>query len=146
MPTPETILSGWVQRDQQVFVAETLVTLAATIYHKSQLAHRDVIWFVDNLGPLSVLVKGNSSQFDAGVVTATAHLLWSRLNMRVWLEWVASDDNCSDGLSRNGLADEWTLQQKPAWECVELTPPSWFKLLRLPQVDVSVALQSFEGC
>ena len=65
MPIRESILSGWVQRDQQVLVAETLVTLAATIHHKSQLAHRDVIWFVDNLGALSVLIKGNSSQFDA---------------------------------------------------------------------------------
>ena len=76
MPLSEDILCRWVKRDQQVFVAETLAPLAASIHHADRLRNRDIVWFVDNVGACSVLIKGNSSQHDAGIVTATAHLCW----------------------------------------------------------------------
>ena len=117
---------------QQVFVAETLAVSATTIEHKESLRGRDVIWFVDNIGALQVLIKGNSAQFDAGNVCAAAHLLWASLGTRVWFEWVASDDNPSDGLSRKGLLDEWTLKQTPKWQIAEYTAPDWFSLSDLP--------------
>jgi len=132
MVVPQEKLATWKERDQQVFVAETLAVLATTIEHKESLRGRDVIWFVDNIGALQVLIKGNSAQFDAGNVCAAAHLLWASLGTRVWFEWVASDDNPSDGLSRKGLLDEWTLKQTPKWQIAEYTAPDWFSLSDLP--------------
>ena len=42
----------------------------------------------------------------------------------VWYEWVDSDSNPADGLSRDGVHDEWTLRQ--GWELTEF-PSSAFK-------------------
>ena len=142
MPLSEDTVCRWVVRDQQVFVAEALAPLAVTVHHAEALRNRDVIWFVDNVGACSVLIKGNSSQYDAGIVTAAVHLCWARLGIRSWIEWVASDDNPSDGLSRAGLNDPWTLMQKPPWVLVDLLPPPWFRLIELQPVDVGVLLQS----
>ena len=142
MVIPESILAKWVSRDQQIFVAEALAPLAATILHHSTFLHRDVIWFIDNVGACSVLIKGNSSQYDAGIVAATCLLAWARMGVRMWFEWVASDDNPSDGLSRDGLLDQWTLDQRPRWQCDEHDPPAWFPLLSLPSVRLGDALMS----
>ena len=128
----DEMLQKWKPRNQQVFIAETLAVLAATLEHKELFRGRDVIWFVDNIGALQVLIKGNSSQYDAGNVCAAAHLYWASMGTRVWFEWVASDDNPSDGLSRDGLHDEWTLAQRPQWTIAEYLAPLWFSLIELP--------------
>ena len=132
MSVPESMLCKWQARNQQVFVAEALAVLAATLLHQDILRNRDVIWFVDNIGALQVLIKGNSSQFDAGNVCAAAHLYWAAAGTRVWFEWVASNDNPSDGLSRDGLHDMWTMAQKPKWVVHEYEAPDWFALIELP--------------
>ena len=44
-------------------------------------------------------------------------LLLIRYNIAVWFEWVDSDSNLADGLSRDGAADPWTLDQD--WELHE---------------------------
>ena len=41
-------------------------------------------------------------------------LLLIRYNIAVWFGWVDSDSNLADGLSRDGAADSWTLEQD--WE------------------------------
>ena len=144
MALSEETLCQWVKRDQQVFVAETLAPLAASVHHAESLRNRDVVWYVDNIGACSVLIKGNSSQYDAGIIVAAAHLTWAKLGARVWFEWIASDDNPSDGLSRDGLLDPWTLQQVPSWSLVSLQPPSWFSLIELPPVKIGELLQSLD--
>ena len=116
--------------------------MAATVHHAGALRNRDIVWFVDDVGACSVLINGNSSQYDAGVVTAAAHLCWARLGIRTWIERVASDDNPSDGLSRLGLKDPWSLSHEPPWDFVELLPPPWFSLIELPPVQVGELLQS----
>ena len=40
-----------------------------------------------------------------------------------WYEWVGSDSNPADGLSRDGAHDKWTLEQ--GWHLTEF-PPSAF--------------------
>ena len=51
-----------------------------------------------------------------------AHLLWATLGCRVWIEWIDSDSNPSDGLSRKGMTDPWTQKQKWILSSVELPP------------------------
>ena len=132
MSVPDSLLCRWKARNQQVFIAETLAVLAATLLHQDVLRNRDVVWFVDNIGALQVLIKGNSSQFDAGNACAAAHLYWAAAGTRVWFEWVASNDNPSDGLSRDGLHDTWTMAQEPHWSVQEYEAPEWFALIDLP--------------
>ena len=104
--------------------------------HQDVLRNRDVVWFVDNIGALQVLIKGNSSQFDAGNSCSAAHLYWAAAGTRVWFEWVASNDNPSDGLSRDGLHDTWTMAQEPHWSVQEYEAPEWFALTDLPTAQL----------
>ena len=38
--------------------------------------------------------------------------MWRKLDIRVWIEWIDSKSNPSDGLSRAGWEDAWTLEQQ----------------------------------
>ena len=93
----------------------------------------------DNGAALGALIKANSSHRDVGNVAAAVHLVWAQRNARVWFEWVASDDNCADGLSRAGLADPWALRQVPAWDIVERTALVEYGMRSLP-------MESGEAC
>ena len=55
-----------------------------------------------------------------------AHVLWATLRARVWIEWIDTDANLADGLSRLGLQDPWTLRQR--WSLAEADlPPEVFR-------------------
>ena len=41
-----------------------------------------------------------------------------RLVCRAWFEWIDSDSNISDGLSREGVTDPWTKAQ--GWDLKEI--------------------------
>ena len=60
-----------------------------------------------------------------------AHMLWLHLDMRVWIEWIDSHSNPSDGLSRDGYVDAWTLKQQ--WHLAAVANPPWTGDLRTPQ-------------
>ncbi len=54
-------------------------------------------------------------------------------NVRVWFEWVDSDSNPADGLSRDGILDSWSIAQ--GWDLAEAPVIDWravFSLLDLP--------------
>ena len=54
-----------------------------------------------------------------GAVAQAAHWKLHCLGARMWVEWIDSDSNPSDGLSRDGLDDQWALNQD--WE-LEVAP------------------------
>ena len=53
-------------------------------------------------------------------------LLLMQMKYKVWLEWVDSDSNVSDGLSRAGVSDPWTLSQ--GWTLKEVPKDQCFAL------------------
>ena len=48
---------------------------------------------------------------DAAWLVELFHALALRLGSRAWIEWIDSESNPSDGLSRLGIHDPWTRQQ-----------------------------------
>jgi hypothetical protein len=42
---------------------------------------------------------------------------------RGWFEWIDTDANPSDGLSRDGVSDHWTTQQR--WRVLPAADPEW---------------------
>ena len=70
------------------------------------------------------------------------HAIFARLGVRVWIEYVESASNPSDGLSRAGLEDAWTVAQ--GWTLKEVPCPSFFgmdaALVESVQSIVSAAL------
>ena len=76
-----------------------------------EVLQRDVLIFVDNEAAVSALIRGASRVADAAQLSELFHALLLKLAARAWVEWVDSDSNPADGLSRRGLQDPWTMQQ-----------------------------------
>ena len=72
------------------------------------VAHRDVIWFCDNIGAVHSLAGGVARAQDLQVLVSITRSVFSRLRSRWWIEWVPSEASVSDGLSRLGPADPWS--------------------------------------
>ena len=70
-----------------------------------------MIVLVDNEAAVSSLIRGSTKVGDANALVELCHALSLLLHTRVWIEWVDSDSNPSDGLSRLGVRDPWTLDQ-----------------------------------
>ena len=129
---PEEILSTWRHRKQQIFPDETVVLLLATWMDADILSGKDVICFIDNEAAAAATIRGDSTQSDVQELVQAAHLLWMRLSTRVWIEWIDSDSNPADGLSREGVADPWSSRQ--GWTLREVVPPPWLSVPGRPDV------------
>ncbi len=58
-------------------------------------------WYVDNTVAISGVVKGTSREYTNRLIIAWFWILAFRLDIRIWLEYVDSDSNWSDGISRD---------------------------------------------
>ena len=105
-------------RETQVFPCEALAITHALLTHESDLESSDVIAFVDNEAACTAYIKGSSSSTDVDHLASIEHLVACRSSLRVWYEWVDSESNISDGLSRQGLIDPYAVAQQ--WQLREL--------------------------
>ena len=83
------------------------------------MSHQDILWFIDNEAAVASLIRGSSSQIDVHTLVQVAHFLCQRFQIRVWIEWIDSESNPSDGLSRDGVCDSWTRSQP--WDVSEVS-------------------------
>ena len=60
---------------------------------------------------------------DIDAVAALTTVQAAKLKSSIWFEWIDSDSNPADGLSRDGVEDEWT--KKQGWDLVDLGSPDW---------------------
>ena len=66
---------------------------------------------------------GHLRRADVSAIVNACQWLLFQVECRPWFEWVDSSSNCSDGLSRDGLTDRWTIMQK--WELKKGRVPAW---------------------
>ena len=105
---PESEMKCLLDRKQQITPREALPVLYLPYGEPELFRGTDVIWFIDNQAAMNILIKGSSSQADLADIAAAAHLTLAKLGCRVFFEWIESSANPSDGLSREGLSDQWT--------------------------------------
>ena len=67
--------------------------------------------FIDNEAAASAMIKGDSRLPVVGTMAMCVQLLSIRYKVAIWFEWVDSNSNLADGLSRDGAEDPWTLDQ-----------------------------------
>jgi hypothetical protein len=127
---PQSVLDSFERRDQQITPCEAFlgVVVPATISHL--LVGTDLLWFVDNQAACSSLIKGSSTSGDVSTVVSFTHLAFAQLGCRAFFEFVESHANPSDGLSRQGLEDHWTVMQ--GWLLGEAVVPPWERLIQAP--------------
>ena len=88
--------------------------------HLGTFKDRDAIFFIDNEGGCSSLIRGSTSAQDVSCFIHAVHALLTSVNCRAWFEWVDSESNPADGLSRLGLHDPWTARQ--GWQLANAAP------------------------
>jgi hypothetical protein len=113
-------------RKTQIFAAEAVAVLTALILAPESLSNRELVWFIDNEAALSSLIRGTSRAEDVGHIAACTQLAMLDHSCTAWYEWVDSDSNPADGLSRDGVHDQWTVAQ--GWELTELPPVAFRKV------------------
>ena len=113
---PASLLRDWALA-HPIVAAEAFAVLAAFWQHRDLLTGADVISFIDTEAAARAMIKGDSRLPVVGTMAMCVQLLLIRYNIAVWFEWVDSDSNLADGLSRDGAEDSWTLKQK--WELHE---------------------------
>ena len=84
---------------------------------------RDVLCFIDNEAAASTIIRGATREEDVQGIAELTQFLWAALQCRVWIEWIDSDSNPSDGLSRDGLLCEWCSSRGVTPELA--APPTW---------------------
>ena len=111
MRLPWSLYTSWSDRQQQIFPAEVAAVPLALALFRQECAGRDVIAFVDNEAAVSSLIRGSTKVGDTNALVELSHALSLLLHTRVWIEWIDSESNPSDGLSRLGVEDPWTRSQ-----------------------------------
>ena len=126
MEVSEELLSSLIERKQQIFACEALAIPAALLRNADILTNCDILWFVDNEAACSSLVRGASKEEDVASIAGAAHLMMLSRRCRIWFEWIDSDSNPADGLSRDGCEDAWTANQ--GWQLRNEVPIKWAEI------------------
>ena len=121
------------------FPAESAALPLATWALAEHLQGADVIWFIDNEAAASAGIRSSSGLPEVDIMIQAAHWMWMELDVRVWIEWIDSLSNPSDGLSRAGWEDAWTLQQQ--WQRMHVGDPPWSSDLSTPHALTKVLLE-----
>ena len=113
-------------RKTQILAAEAVAVLPALVLSPELLAGREIVLFVDNEAALSSLVRGTSLEEDVGHIAASTQLAMMGHSCSALYEWIDSASNPSDGFSRDGVLDKWTIKQ--GWDLTEIPPAAFSKI------------------
>ena len=81
---------------------------------------RRVVWYIDNTSAMAAFVKGASANPELERIVALFWICRFHLDCGIWLGWVDSESNWSDGLSR--LLDKDPFARKHGFATEGLTP------------------------
>ena len=117
---PHSITQHWQPRIQQIFPAEAIAVPIALAVLSCYLRDHDVVTFCDNESAVAALIRGASRSEDVSEIAELFTACCVVVGCRCWVDWIDSASNPSDGLSRDGIKDEWTARQN--WAVSELQP------------------------
>ncbi len=113
----ETALSAWQLTfgdleagKQPIQLCEAAMVPLALIQWPESFRGRNMVWYVDNTSAMASFVKGASANEDLERIVGLFWMLAWHLQVRVWFEWVDSDSNWSDGVSRLLEKDEFSAE------------------------------------
>ena len=97
---------GWMEAGLNP-IAQCDAAIVLTAFLTIAPANRDVIAFIDKSVALHCMVKGTSTNAAIDRTVHLVHLLAFVRGIRIWFEFVPSEQNWADGVSRNGLNDQF---------------------------------------
>ena len=126
-----SFVDQWLSRKQQVFSAEAFTPPAALVNLAEHFVGRDAIVFIDNESAASTLIRGASTQDIVRAIAECFGIGRMTLDCRCWIEWIDTDSNPADPLSRAGISDEWVIGQ--GWSISVASLPCWANFLADPE-------------
>ena len=108
---PPVVTRKWLQRRQHIFPAEAIALQIALAIFAPFVQGRDVVAFCDNSAAVSTLIQGASKAEDTLAIAELFTAVCIDIGARCWVDWVDSQSNPADGLSRAGVHDSWTMAQ-----------------------------------
>ena len=88
---------------------------------------------MDNAAAVSTLIRGSAKPEDIDNIAAAVAFQNASLDHQAWFEWIDSDSNPSDGLSRLGVVDPWTLKQ--GWNLREVSEVDFNRFFETFSID-----------
>lgn len=92
-----------VDEDTCIARAEAWIQADSVATWKNTLAQEDAIFFCDNTAVLGSLVRGSSSALDLSNIVGAIWSTIAAINCRIWWEFVPSELNVADPLSRGSV-------------------------------------------
>ena len=113
----------------ETYIAQlVLFTLLATILLNAALLRgSNSLWFIDNVPALMAMVNGTSPTATLEHMAKIAHLMLYAVRGQAYFEYVESDSNWADEISREGLKGAWAKNQ--GFSCTEREIPWDFLML-----------------
>ena len=90
-----------------IAICEASMVLLGMVAFAEQMKGRQVLWFVDNTVALHSFVKGSSRCPFVSRTVSLFHFMAFRMNTQVWFEYVRSEANWADGISRELGECQW---------------------------------------
>ena len=100
----------WGQQDTYITQLELLTVIVALVECASLFRNSRGLYFVDNVSALMAMVKGRSKVESLDSLARLGHFASFALGASAYYEYVQSDSNWSDEISREGLEGPWARQ------------------------------------
>ena len=107
---PGSLYAIWVPQKTYIAQLELFMILVGITNFAPSIRGSRGTWFVDNIAALMALVRGRSDSQSLDLLTRQIHAALFAIGVEIYFEWIASEANWSDGISRAGLADTWYRQ------------------------------------
>ena len=121
----ECMLSVWGHKGEGpvtcIAVCECSMVITTLWDLRNVVRGRRVLWLLDNSASLHSLIKGTSGNEPLGRAVELFHMFSYWFKVHVWFEFVDSDSNFADGISRDLGADKFYkgLQVTPSVRHIE---------------------------
>jgi hypothetical protein len=119
----EDVLGCWTAAEQKISQVELAAPLLTLLEEGEWLKGRELIFLIDNHPALAAAMRGSSRAEDMNRSAHCIQLRAMQLGCRIWFEFIESDSNWADGISRNGITDD--LAKELGFQCRDLRIPTW---------------------
>ena len=121
---PPSIYSQWGEKQTYIAQLELMAVLVAMTVAAPVIRGTRGLWLVDNVAALMALTNGTSREPSLERMAKIVHLALFALKASAYYEYVESDANWSDQISRQSLEGIWAAENgfDPEWcpACEEL--------------------------
>ena len=103
---PAWVVRQWRLRTTYIGQGELLAVPVALRTMADQLRGALLTWYIDNTSAAAAAIKGASPDTDNSPIALVGALLAAHLGTRIWVEYVASEQNPADVMSRDAYSNE----------------------------------------